>query len=106
VRRASLGLDQSDLDKLAALSKPLMALRFEKDWMCPAERVDAMGEVLGAQTQHVSMAGSPRRAHSVLTYHHVPVPGHPSHEGSLAVFEFLESNLEPQVEGADPERGS
>ena len=37
----------------------------------------------------------PKRAHSVLTYHHVDVPHHPTHDAYLRVFAFLKEHLRP-----------
>lgn len=102
-RKGNLGIDKDEAAELEALKKPLIAVRFKHDDICPQERLQAMRERLGAETIEVPEHGSysdadpPIRpgAHSVLTHDHDWTAGHPSHQAYLAVLRFLQSHLPP-----------
>ena len=110
--RANLGLDPGHLEELEASPKPLLALRFKHDGRCPHDRLESMAARLGASVIEVPAEGdygdaSPPiepKAHSVLTYDHVDVVEHPSHQAYLDVFEFLRTHL-PSGEPRPPSTG-
>lgn len=64
------GLSVADRDLVEAVrsSTPLLALRFDNDWMCPRDRFDSLRDAFGYDGQLTieSVAGS---GHSVLTAH-------------------------------------
>ncbi len=66
LKKAALGASDRDLVEAVASGTPVMALRFEEDLFCPAERLNTVRDIFGP-------AGSPPpdtvdgRGHSVLT---------------------------------------
>ncbi|MGI9610470.1 MAG: dienelactone hydrolase family protein [Acidimicrobiia bacterium] len=68
-RELDLGLDPVDLttlkEELVAGTSRALPLRFEKDWICPRVRVDAIAEMDGAEPLHLVSGGG----HPTLTKH-------------------------------------
>lgn len=66
LKKAALGVSDRDLVEAVASGTPVMALRFEEDSICPAERLETVSDIFGP-------AGSPPpdnvdgKGHSVLT---------------------------------------
>lgn len=101
--KADLGTSKRDLLSAKRSRKPLMALRYSNDWMCPKQRFDTLWAKLedsaqqprsgpatiqicsGSQLTTVEAEGS---KHSVLTSSLVP-------EAKELVFRFLKTHLDP-----------
>ncbi|MDQ4024646.1 MAG: dienelactone hydrolase family protein [Actinomycetota bacterium] len=101
--KRDLGLSPNDLRDVQTLDKPVIGLRFRDDAVCPRQRLESMERQLDAETIEIPSKGEyedavppiPKRAHSVLTYHHVDVPNHPTHDAYVRVFAFLKEHLRP-----------
>lgn len=65
-RREDLGMSDRDLEQARETGKPVLALRFERDWMCPRERLDRLDAELPAAEIRTVPTDS-RADHSVLT---------------------------------------
>jgi dienelactone hydrolase len=101
-RRSNLGLDPDDLKKIKATGKPVLALRFKRDVLCPRERLHRIHqEFSNASVIEVPMQGTysdsnpPIKpwAHAVLTYAFVPKANHPTQDALDKVMNFLHANL-------------
>lgn len=80
----------------------VIGLRFTGDPLCPRERFDALGDLLGDAFEGIeidSSSGNPhghrRMAHSVLTEDLIDEEGQPTQRALERVLDFLESRLRP-----------
>jgi dienelactone hydrolase len=68
-KRAQISASSEELSIAKASGIPILALRFENDWICPQERFDRLSAFFGSAWTEIVLnppPGSPR-AHSVLT---------------------------------------
>ena len=105
-QKRDLGLDGASLTRVAARSERdgvcLMALRFTRDRMVPAERFDSLRRLLKERFIAVeidSSWGNPHGikpwAHSVLVHDYVDAPDHPTLAARRQVMGFFRSRLLP-----------
>jgi hypothetical protein len=103
-RKADLGLDQADLERVRARTATgacaAIGLRFTHDAAVPPERFEALRRELGDGFIAVEIDSSPgnphgigRRAHSVLTEELVDEDGHPTRAAVDQVIAFLRERL-------------
>lgn len=102
-QRRDLGLDDEDLARVrqrCAAGVDVLGLRFTKDPMVPPERFARLRAELGDRFVAVEIDSSlgnahgiPRTAHSVLTYHLVDRPGHPTREALDRTIAFFRTRL-------------
>ena len=101
--RRDLGLCTADLARVcerAAAGTSVMGLRFTGDVAVPRERFGRLREELGDRFIAIEIDSSlgnphgiPRSAHSVLTYHFVDEPGHPTRAALDRVIAFFRERL-------------
>lgn len=101
-RKSNLGLSPRHRVAVEATEKPILALRFKRDFICPRERLEAIAELSArASTREVPAMGTykdadpkiRRLAHSVLTFDLVFQEGHPTYEAFDEVISFLKRHL-------------
>jgi hypothetical protein len=78
----------------------VLGLRFTGDPLVPAARFQRLRDELGDRfiaveidSSFANPHGIPRTAHSVLTYHRVPRPGHPTQVALDRVIAFFRERL-------------
>lgn len=90
----SLGLTKHQLAAtkraVADEGKPLLAYRFQGDWMCRASKFVKLRETFG---QDIKIRELPGSDHSVLTYHFRDEDGHPTRKALDEILSFLEARL-------------
>lgn len=91
-RRRDLGMSDDDLRKVQATGKPVLALRFTEDKICPRERVERIDDEIAGPPAPDLPSKKPRD-HSVLTYPPVQDPAHPSNVAFDLVVDFLHEHL-------------
>jgi glutamate synthase (NADPH) small chain len=100
-QKRDLGIDDATLAKIRARTEVcVMGLRFTGDRMVPHERFERLRAELGDRFLAVEIDSSannphaiPRTAHSVLTYHRVDRPDHPTHLALQRVLAFLRERV-------------
>lgn len=102
-QKRDLGIDSATLARVkerAADGACLLGLRFSHDRLVPAERFQRLRDELGDAFIAVEIASGPgnpdhipRTAHSVLVYHLVDEPGHPTREALDRVLAFFRERL-------------
>jgi len=104
-QKRDLGIDDATLVRIRqrVAAEPdlcVLGLRFTGDPMVPAERFQRLREELGERFIAVEIDSSfgnphgiPRTAHSVLTFHRVDHPGHPTTEALDRVLGFFRERL-------------
>lgn len=95
-RRGELGISPRELEDVRETGKRVLAMRFERDWMCPPQRLARLKEKLGGAAEVRELPTESKRDHSVLTFQFVDRPGHPTREAFDRVIEFLDENLRPE----------
>ena len=101
--RASVGLSHEDLEEAKRCDKPILALRFKHDPICPRKRIETMERDLAAAAIPVPPERDygdyepkiPRLAHSVLTGNLADIDDHPTRKAMEAVIAFLRNHLIP-----------
>ena len=101
-RKRALGCSDADLATVAAREDLcLLAMRFTKDPMVPAERFEHLREVFGDRLITIEIDshtqphphGIPKNAHSVVTEHLVDEEGHPTRDALDRVLAFFAERL-------------
>lgn len=102
-RRRDVGVSDDDLVKIrarCAAGTPVMGLRFTGDRAVPSDRFARLREELGDRFIGIEIDSSPGNpyglpasAHSVLTYHLVDQPGHPTRVALERVIAFFRDRL-------------
>jgi dienelactone hydrolase len=102
-QRRDLGIDDADLARVkerCAAGVDVLGLRFTRDVMVPPERFARLRAELGDRFLAVEIDSSrgnahgiPLTAHSVLTYHLVDRPGHPTREALDTTITFFRKRL-------------
>jgi dienelactone hydrolase len=102
-QRRDLGVDDADLARIkarCAAGVDVLGLRFTRDPLVPAERFARLREELGDRFLAVEIDsgrgnahGIPHTAHSVLTYHLVDRPGHPTRDALDRTIAFFRERL-------------
>jgi dienelactone hydrolase len=102
-RKTNLGMSPEHRAAVEASGKPIMALRFKRDFICPRERLQAVADLSPqAITREVPVTGTYRDhdpairwfAHSVLAVEFVAKQGHPTYEAFGEVISFLNQHLQ------------
>ncbi len=99
--RRDLGISASDLATIKRRTDLcVMGLRFTGDPLVPAARFDRLREELGDRfiaieidSSRGNAHGIPRTAHSVLAFHYVDTPGHPTRVALDRVLAFFDKRL-------------
>ncbi len=87
------------LDHLAKTTEPpfqngqMMALRFEKDWMCTARKFEAIDRDLNQEADRVRQRVLPGKGHSVLTRDFKVKKGHPTREAFDEVVRYFDKSF-------------
>jgi dienelactone hydrolase len=102
-QRRDLGIDAADLVRVRERARAgtcLMGLRFTGDPLVPAARFERLREELGDRFIAIEIDsgpgnphGIPRTAHSVLTFHLVDEPDHPTRQALDRVIAFFRERL-------------
>ena len=93
--RRALALSSDQLsavkNEVSGRSSPaLIAMRFEQDWVCPAERFETLRKELGTAVEEIILPGN---GHSTLTTGFVDQEGHPTYQALERVLGFLRQRL-------------
>lgn len=91
-RREDLGMSKKDLEDVQDTGRPVLALRFTRDFICPKERVDRIDDAFPGPASP-ELPSTKRGDHSVLTYPPVEDPSHPSNVAFELVVDFLQEHL-------------
>jgi len=105
-QKRDLGIDAATLQRVKQRSREdgvcVLGLRFTGDWMVPPQRFERLRRELGDNFLAVEIDSSwgnphriPRTAHSVLAYHFVDRPGHPTRDALDRVLDFFRERVTP-----------
>ncbi len=90
-RRSDLGMSAGDLARGVASNKPVLTLRFERDRMCPLERIEIVGETYEGPDPEIV----PGKGHPTLTQHYRKRKGHPGSAAAInQAIEFLKNQYQ------------
>lgn len=95
-RRGELGISPGELEDVRETGKQVLGLRFERDRICPPQRLVRLKEELPDTAEVRELPSESKGDHSVLTFHFVDGPGHPTREAFDRVISFLNENLRPE----------
>ncbi len=95
--KQSTGLSGSDEARVVACTavgdKPLLALRFNRDVMCPRERFDRYEEIFGAGFEAAVLPSPKMLSHSVLTVDYDPAAGSDTEQAYRQTVSYLNTHL-------------
>ena len=98
--RRDAGLSDADLAAVCARDVTVLGMRFTHDVMSPGERFATLRERLGDRFVAIEIDSGPRNthgitrlAHSVLTYHDVDAPDHPTRRAEAEVIALFRRTL-------------
>lgn len=74
-------------------TQPAMALRFEGDALCTAEKFDALNRTFNTDRHRIDLRTLPGKGHSVLTLDFVDQAGHPTHQALGDVINYFHNAL-------------
>lgn len=95
-QRRALHLGSHEVDALrgrTAAGLDIFVARFERDRICPPERIQRLRDVIGAQ--HVVQPGIPGRGHAVFTEDLSDDPDHPTQHALRDMIDYLRRRLAP-----------
>jgi dienelactone hydrolase len=94
----ALHMSDSDIGKIRTKLEqqgPMMALRFEGDSLCRAERFQALDDAFNDDQQRINLRVMPGKGHSVLTLDFVDQEGHPTQAAFAEITEYFRGALSP-----------
>jgi dienelactone hydrolase len=92
----ALHMSEDEIHALKAridATAPMKAYRFEGDWMCSAEKFEAIEQTLNDGAQRVELKTLPGKGHAVLTEDFVNEAGHPTKEALEEILSYFHQQL-------------
>jgi dienelactone hydrolase len=93
---SSLHMSQTDIQKIKInidKTKPILAFRFENDWMSKQAKFDTLAGTFNSDVERIKMTTLPGDGHSVLTLDFVDKEGHPTYEALQNVIAYFREAL-------------
>lgn len=73
---------------------PMYCGRFEKDWICKAQKFDAINQIFNTdKKERIKLHTLPGKAHSILTLDFVDEEGHPTQKALKEIIEYFDKAL-------------
>lgn len=94
---SSLHMSQLDVQKIKTnidKTQPILAFRFENDWMSTQAKFDTLASTFNADVERIKMTTLPGDGHSVLTLDFIDEEGHPTYEALQKVIAYFREALQ------------
>jgi len=93
---SSLHMSQLDIQNIKTnidKTQPILAFRFENDWMSTQAKFDTLARTFNSDVERIKMTTLPGDGHAVLTLDFVDEEGHPTYEALQKVIAYFRGAL-------------